>query len=158
MKDLYIWFKNDNLQIYENTIETRNGIIIEGHLGSSIDTRITDNHITTEQNGITVKTSADGTVFSGNTFTGSGSGRAAYLWATGKDITDTTITNNTFQNFKGGILTDTYDGFVVDGLDVSENHFESIESSAVYATSESSRNVQAEDNTLKNVDDIFIEE
>ncbi|WP_169720313.1 glycosyl hydrolase family 28-related protein [Atopococcus tabaci] len=29
VKDLYIWFKNDNLHIYKNTIETRNGITVK---------------------------------------------------------------------------------------------------------------------------------
>src|SRR5699024_9026906 len=43
VKEIYIWFKNRDLQIYDNTIQTKNGIVIQGHLGSSKGTRIANN-------------------------------------------------------------------------------------------------------------------
>lgn len=152
LSDLYIWFKNEKLLLKKNVLRTENGIIIEGHLGISTDTKIEKNTLTTLQNGITIKSGATDTSFEANSFTGSGKGYAAYLWATEKNILNTHFSGNLFHDFHSGITTDTYEDHLVEELFVRGNDFENIKAPAISAGRESSRRVVVENNRLKNAE------
>ncbi|MEH7481759.1 glycosyl hydrolase family 28-related protein [Neobacillus drentensis] len=89
VQEMHVWFKSAGLGISNNTIDTQNGMIIEGHLGASVGTSISKNNVITTGNGTSIKTSAKNTVFTGNTITGTGKGKAVYLWAKGPDIKNT---------------------------------------------------------------------
>ncbi|WML58307.1 glycosyl hydrolase family 28-related protein [Neobacillus sp. PS2-9] len=157
IKEMYIWFRNDGLQISDNTIKTENGFVIEGYLGRSVGTIIAKNKVSTMDDGITIKTSSKDTTFTGNTFTGKEDGKAIYLWAKGKNISNTIFKNNTFINFNSGITTASYNHYIVDGVEVTENTFENIKDYTIYATRESSRNVSVGKNKYTNSGKIYIE-
>lgn len=57
-----------------------------------------------------------------------------------------------------GVETDTYDGYIVDGLKISRNTFKNIEGYTVYAAAESSQSVKVGENNYQNAGEIFVEE
>ena len=157
VKEMYLWFKNSNLKIYNNTINSKNGFVLEGHLGDSVGTKISKNKVTTTGVGVTIKTSSKNTTFTGNTFTGTGNGQAAYLWAKGPNISNTSFEKNTFSHFKSGMETDAYNGSIVDGLNIKGNTFKNVQEYSVYATSESSRKVTVGKNNYSNSGPVLVE-
>jgi len=157
VKKVYIWFKNENLQIYDNKIKSDVGFVMEGHLGNSKRTFIFDNTVTTKNDGINVITGSDDTTYKRNTFVGSGGGRAAYLWANETNIKNTKIIGNSFLNYGKGVITESYRGHIVDGLNIEKNTFKNIGGFLVYATKESSKHVTVQDNNLINTGRIDVQ-
>ncbi|PLS01103.1 right-handed parallel beta-helix repeat-containing protein [Neobacillus cucumis] len=131
---VYVWIKNEDLQIYNNNIHSRNGIVIEGTWGIlSKGTQIFKNSIMTKGNGLSIAAGSQNTKIYQNSFTGTGK-TGVYLFATATNITKTTVSDNTFKNFEYGIFTDYnyYDNKRITGLLVRGNTFANIDEYALY--------------------------
>jgi len=157
VKTMYIWFKNEDLQIFHNKIKSEIGFIIEGHLGNSKRTVISNNTVTTSDDGINIKTGSEDTTFKRNTFVGSGDGRGAYLWAIETKIMNTNLIDNSFLNYSKGVITESYNGNIVNGLNIKKNTFKNIAGYSVYTTRDSSKNVSVGDNDFTNTGGVHIQ-
>lgn len=152
-----IWIKNEDLKIYHNKIETKNGITIEGTWGVvSKRTQIFENSISTNGDGVYILAGAKDTTITQNDFIGSGYS-GVRLFASETDITNTTVTQNTFKNFEYGILTD-YDSYGdkrIDGLKIQQNTFSHFDEYALFVKG-ITRNVKMNDNVVKDASGVYI--
>ncbi|MGG1676769.1 glycosyl hydrolase family 28-related protein [Neobacillus sp. NRS-1170] len=137
-KDVNIWFQNDNLALYKNIINTKNGVLIEGEYGKSVGTEIYDNKITTDNTAIAIRTDSIDTLIKGNTFIGEGNKDAIFLWALRASIQKTHFINNTFTNFDRVLSTDFYQESSIKDLVFQGNQFNKFKN----RTTNSSRPIQ----------------
>ncbi|WP_040203782.1 right-handed parallel beta-helix repeat-containing protein [Neobacillus jeddahensis] len=157
VKNMYIWFKNEDLQIFRNKIKSDIGFVIDGYLGNSRRTVISDNSVSTSGDGINILTGSQDTKFKRNTFIGPGDGRGAYLWANETNIMNTNLIGNSFLNYSKGVITESYSGNIVDGLNIEKNTFKNIAGYSVYTTRKSSKNVTVRDNDFINTSGIHVQ-
>lgn len=158
VEQFFIWIKNKDLEVYNNTIHTEEGFRVEGTWGiNSINTQVYDNVVSTNQNAVTIVAGAEGTKFMRNSFTGNGTGAAVYTFASVTDIKNTSFINNTFTNFDTGIVTDynVYDVLKVDGLIIQGNTFKNINSYGVNIKG-TTKNVTVDQNTFTGVSGVSI--
>lgn len=154
---VFIWIKNEDLKMYNNELDTENGITIEGTWGIlSKRTQIFNNNISTNGNGVHIAVGALETQITQNNFNGSGYS-GVRLSASETDITDTTIANNNFKNFEYGIFTDYnfYDDKRIDGLEVHHNSFTDFDQFALYVKG-ITRNVKMYNNVVENASGVDI--
>lgn len=136
--DVNIWFRNNNLKLYKNNINTKNGILVEGHHGKSEGTKIYENKISTDKRAIAIQTESADTLIKGNTFIGKGRDDAILLWAFNSSIENTQFINNTFTNFDKILSTDFYKNSSINYLVFQDNQFNQISN----RTTNSSRPIQ----------------
>jgi hypothetical protein len=148
---VFVWIKNEDLNISNNKINSQNGIIIEGTWGMlSERTVISNNTISTSGFGVMIIAGSKDTTISGNKFMGQ-DGMAVKFFATVTDIANTIISDNTFDNFEYGVFTDYnyYDDKRIDDLFIKGNTFSNITEYALYIKG-TTQNVTFNQNIIKN--------
>ncbi|MEH7011466.1 right-handed parallel beta-helix repeat-containing protein [Neobacillus niacini] len=157
VSSIFVWIKNEDLKIHNNKIHSQNGIVIEGTWGMlSKRSLISDNTITTSEFGVHIRAGAQDTTITRNIFTGSG-GTGVNLFASVTDVTNTIVSDNTFENFKNGIFTDYnyYDDKRINGLVVRGNTFKNFNEYALYIKG-TTRNVRMDNNVVKKASGVYI--
>ncbi|MFB7138205.1 right-handed parallel beta-helix repeat-containing protein [Gottfriedia sp. NPDC056225] len=158
VEQFFIWIKNKDLAVYNNTINTEEGFRVEGTWGmNSVNTQVYDNVVSTNQNAVSIVAGSESTQFMRNVFTGNGTGAAVYTFASVTDIKNSSFIDNTFTKFDTGIVTDynAYDVLKVDGLTVQGNTFKSINSYGVNIKG-TTKNVTVNQNTFTGVSGVSI--
>ena len=157
ISSIFVWIKNEDLNIYNNEIQSQNGITIEGTWGMlSKRTVISDNTIKTSGYGLHIIAGSQDTKITGNMFTGTGSTGVSFF-ASETDITNTIVSDNTFKNFDYGIYTDYnyYDNKHIDGLVVQGNIFTNFSEFVLYIKG-TTQNVTMNKNVVENASGVYI--
>lgn len=157
VRSLFVWIKNEDLNINNNEIDSKNGIIIEGTWGmNSKRTAITDNNILTSGYGVHIIAGSQDTTINRNTLIGKG-GTAVSFFASVTDVTNTVVSDNTIKNFEYGILTDynIYDDKRINGLLVRGNTFTDFDEYALFLKG-TTQNVIVDNNVINNASGVYI--
>jgi polygalacturonase len=157
VSSVFVWIKNEDLEISNNKINSQNGIIIEGTWGIlSKRTVIADNSITTLGFGVLINAGSKDTTIRSNKFIGKG-GIAVKFFATVTDITNTIILDNSFDNFEFGVYTDYnyYDDKRINDLLIQGNTFKNLDEYALYIKG-TTQNVTFDNNIVKSASGVDI--
>ncbi|MCM3765957.1 right-handed parallel beta-helix repeat-containing protein [Neobacillus niacini] len=159
--NIYIWVQNEDLNFYNNKINSHDGFVIEGTWGmNSKRLTISDNTVTLNGgDAVRILLGSNDTTFKRNTFKNkSKTHKAAYMNARLTDISNTSFIDNTFTNFEYGIVTDNDQNKFVNGLKIKGNTFKNIKKHSIYAPRESSRSVIVGKNKYINAGAILIKD
>ncbi|MGJ7919520.1 right-handed parallel beta-helix repeat-containing protein [Neobacillus sp. LXY-4] len=157
VSSVFVWIKNEDLKISKNKIDSKNGIVIEGTWGMlSKRTHISDNIINTSGYGVHIIAGARDTKIIRNKFTGSGVNGISFF-ASVKDITNTTVADNTFNNFEYGVFTDydVYNDMRINGLLIRGNKFTNLREYALFIKG-TTRNITFDNNIVKKASGVYI--
>ncbi|MEW8987830.1 MAG: hypothetical protein AB2401_12685, partial [Bacillus sp. (in: firmicutes)] len=130
VSEIHVWRKNQQVNIVRNTINSVNGIRLEGGKDGELisnGTNISHNIIIASNDGVNIHAGASNTNIISNHFTGSKQATGVALFAS-DHITNTIISKNTFQHYRWGVLLD-YDNYSdseIQGVIISGNRFDSI--------------------------------
>lgn len=151
VKEVFVWRKNEAVSISKNEIKGINGIRIEGGDNGGLiskGTTISENTISSSKDGIHIHAGAEMTTVTNNHFTGSGTGMGILLFAS-DDIVNTTISKNSFENYKDGINSSSTGRTSVEGLRISDNTF-SYNNGFAFSLRGELHNVKIDKNVVKN--------
>ncbi|KKK36617.1 hypothetical protein WQ57_18385 [Mesobacillus campisalis] len=156
---IHVWRKNENVNIINNIISGKSGILLEGSEEGSLisaGTKIMGNTFQTSEQGIFILGSAVNTAISNNIFEGSGESSGIKLFAS-ININDLTITANTFSHYDKGVAFD-YDSnkeAAIHKVEISNNHFSHIKDYALYIMGPANL-IKVDRNTITNSSGAYI--
>ena len=105
VKNVKVWRKNENVNIYNNVINSEVGIHIEGGGDGSLiskGTKIYNNTFHSSKDGVLIEAGTKETYINKNNFSGSGGNSGINLFAS-EDIQDIKVSNNSFSNYQNGV-------------------------------------------------------
>jgi nitrous oxidase accessory protein NosD len=148
-----IWRKNENVEIYNNTIHADVGIQIEGGWNGNLvsaGTKIYGNKVITKSYGVFIRSGAEKTDIYNNTFSGNGKKSGVKLFAT-EDIHNIKVSENTFQNYEKGVFFEyaAQVNAIIDRVIIRKNSFLDLREHSPLVIGDA-RNVVIEENDVTN--------
>lgn len=135
VKDIMVWRKNNDVNIYQNKVQAEVGILIEGGWDGNLvstATKVYGNTFTTSKEGVLIHAGAEETKVINNTFSGEGTKSGVKLFAS-NNINDITICGNTFSKYEKGVYFEYYGDVMINSVKVCKNSFLDLNNFAVYA-------------------------
>ncbi|MGX6446048.1 right-handed parallel beta-helix repeat-containing protein [Neobacillus sp. K501] len=135
VKDIKVWRKNENVNIYKNLVHAEIGVRIEGGWEGNLvstATKIYGNTFSTSKEGVLIQAGAEETKVVNNTFSGEGNKSGIKLFAS-NNINDITVCENTFTTYDKGVYFEYYGDVMINGVKVCENRFIDLNNFALYA-------------------------
>jgi hypothetical protein len=159
VRNVHVWRKNENVNIYGNTITGDVGIDIEGGWKGKLKssgTRVYDNFFTTTNEGLIIHEGAEKISIDNNSFIGESNHSGIKLLAS-EDIKDITVSDNTFNNYANGVVFDYYSHAdkLIAGVTIQENSFIDLQEFAV-SMKGSIQNVSIVRNVVSNSSGAYI--
>lgn len=134
VRDVKVWRKNENVNIYHNMVQAEVGVRIEGGWDGrlvSTATKIYGNTFTTSKEGVLIQAGAEETNVVNNIFSGEGNKSGVKLFAS-NNINDITVCENTFNTYDKGVYFEYYGDVMINAVKVCKNRFIDLNNFAVY--------------------------